>query len=343
MLVCVGLTMVSNSQAADGNVVDDIRRSWSAREQRIKTAVFEWEAVHELPGVSPPGAPDSMSRSPSAASSIKRFESANTLWFDGPKFSHRFEPRDPSDENLSIRNRTAFDGVSSQKLLESKDRRRGASGMVSKNPHEFAMITADARPVLMIYRAMTEHLSDIQFDRLSLVSTQRRIGDVQCIVLRQNGSHGIPISNEYWLDPSRDYLPTQMITFVEQKPRTRIQIDYETDSEYGWVPAKWKLTQTNEIGDLVVSIKATVIQYEINTPVDPNEFQITFPKGTLVEDRRRGGEGVPVRREIIQSAVPAAQIGQPVERLSSWWYLAAAGAAALVLAGWLAYRRRKTT
>ncbi|MGC1274333.1 MAG: hypothetical protein WBC44_11555 [Planctomycetaceae bacterium] len=262
---------------------------------------------------------------------------------DGPKFDYRRELQ-ASDGSYQGKGRASYDGETSARLIGSSDRERPAGGTIETEPYPHEVKAAYIGPLTLVYRPYLEGLWDLWPERWHLESSDRRIGDVSCIVIRQDWPE-VPIVDEFWLDPAREFLPLRTIQIVEGKPRITTDIEYQRDEEHGWVPSGWRIVYVGEKGDLRETSEITVTHYEINQPIPHEEFVITFPAGAVVEDRRRSeskdGQPVRGRDHTIETAVPAAEVGRPVERSFRWWYLAAAGAAVLLLAAGLVYYRRQ--
>jgi len=117
------------------------------------------------------------------------------------------------------------------------------------------------------------------------------IGEHKCTVLRDTrSSHSI--YEELWLDPDRGYIPLREVVFSRGK--AILQIDWDEYKREGtiWVPVGWKIQQLS--GGVKKTLLGKVLEFSVNQPIPPEEFEIDFPPGTWVIDRRsRDDHGKP--------------------------------------------------
>lgn len=93
-------------------------------------------------------------------------------------------------------------------------------------------------------------------------------------------------------DRSRDFLLVNRATFEGEVQRVHIDIEYsnETEATTEWVPTGWSVTQFGETGDIIFDVRAEVSRFEINVETDPEEFDVSLPSSSWVQDHRPTSE-----------------------------------------------------
>jgi hypothetical protein len=46
-----------------------------------------------------------------------------------------------------------------------------------------------------------------------------------------------------WIEPERDFLVSRLVLLFENSCVVDMDIDYERDARYGWIPAGWRVTE----------------------------------------------------------------------------------------------------
>jgi beta-lactamase regulating signal transducer with metallopeptidase domain len=92
--------------------------------------------------------------------------------------------------------------------------------------------------------------------------------------------------SETYLDPSREYLPTRMVAmYPDGRVATFITMEYSTLAPSGFVPAKATHSTMNvNEGKIGMNFEIKVTKLEVDPPIDPSIFTLTFPPGTRVYD-----------------------------------------------------------
>jgi hypothetical protein len=95
-----------------------------------------------------------------------------------------------------------------------------------------------------------------------------------------------------------------------------MDVEYASDRKYGWVPSPWVYTILNEKGAIQESYNATVTDWAVNVPIDPDRFEITFPPGTrVVEPRNSPTPNYIGREDGSKRIIPPEDIGATYEQL----------------------------
>jgi hypothetical protein len=93
------------------------------------------------------------------------------------------------------------------------------------------------------------------------------------------------------LEPAKNYsivrytLEDRVSKFVA----IQIDIEYEPHDEIKWVPSQWSVTKATKSGPTLFS-QCVVKKLEINPAMDPSQFELAFPSGTMISDLRGGTE-----------------------------------------------------
>ena len=114
-----------------------------------------------------------------------------------------------------------------------------------------------------------------------------------CVVLEEpeplSGGEGSPrVFYRWWLAEDMDHSVLAWRVLVENLGggvRTHYQVDYtyEADERIGWRLSSWRLSSPGGRQEL-----CTITDLQVNTPIKPEEFEVTFPQGTALRDEVRG-------------------------------------------------------
>jgi hypothetical protein len=154
--------------------------------------------------------------------------------------------------------------------------------------------------------------------------------------------------DSFWLDPGKDYLVRRHQRRSPKRLLYQTDIKYRKDDELGWLPASWAFTQFSSSNAVSVSMDITVLDLRINDRQPQDQFLITFPPGSSVEDERArkkyivqddGNMREESRRgELLPASVP--QPGSPWYKRHQW--LLIGGVLSVIAVGLaLLARRRK--
>jgi len=83
-----------------------------------------------------------------------------------------------------------------------------------------------------------------------------------------------------WVDPSRDFIPIRYYQRRGNETTRFIEISYELDNEYGWIPKSWK----DNASRMSYSAELNVEKRAINTEVAERMFDINPEPNALVSD-----------------------------------------------------------
>ncbi|HIQ22185.1 MAG TPA: hypothetical protein EYH34_13255, partial [Planctomycetes bacterium] len=281
-------------------VLETIVQSWSSREQRIRSAVFEWEesvlrtkhsgSFRRLDGevvLYPPGDVRHRRRCVFKLAGRKmRYE----YW--GPAFVFELGGYAPR------RHISTNDGEVTVSLFDNDCPGSGQfypTCVVSAESVAPNSRSIELRPFLLWCRPFTirqgEDYDVAQYDVAPFRPSLR--GRV-CIVLR-NVVVGGRMENVLWVDSERGFVPLRWQSSVEGGLRVQLDVDYTQDVTYGPVPSWWKYTVYERPrgdsgpGRVTDQTVANLKSYELNVKLPVETFRVDLDQlspGTLVHDLR---------------------------------------------------------
>ena len=142
-------------------------------------------------------------------------------------------------------------------------------------------------PILLCYRSSDAELGGRDITAFRLGDGTAMADGAECLVLESTGEE-TELREAFWVDPARDF----HIVRVERRlpgKITWLNIAYRHHESHGWVPSSWTWVASGpDSGRIFEQVSATVTHYEINEDIPREEFQFTFPPGTMVRDMRSG-------------------------------------------------------
>lgn len=89
-----------------------------------------------------------------------------------------------------------------------------------------------------------------------------------------------------WVDPSRDFVMVRSLTVSHGNPVSKTDIRYRREEACGWVPDEWETVTQGPGSERRVSRRVQVTKHHFNEPMDAAQFDLSFPPGTRVRDRK---------------------------------------------------------
>lgn len=277
--------------------IEQILRVWKERQDKVSTARFELECEETLHKGSTSlltadrrkkiGLPPETEPNPPRDYLVK---GTSGLSLDGPKLRYSYEqPQwDPIGKQLYQQSYLdVFDGKL-YKFLE-----KPSSGQVD---HPEAAIRKVERsesalkyPMLpLIYAVRGNHSQFFQkLGNFQVSGQSANIDGRSCVELIQSSGHRNK-REVFYLDQERNYVVVRQLILSGDMPMWQLNINYRPDSEIGWIPQSWEYVIRIGKGDIINSGRYKVAHYNINPPLDANEFDISFPPGTCVHDESSG-------------------------------------------------------
>lgn len=129
-------------------------------------------------------------------------------------------------------------------------------------------------------------------------------------------------TREVYVDPARKHIPLRYS--ILKNGETVIQIDFiqYEQKDKNLIPVSWKITQVDPSDRLIkTSLLAKLQESSINLPFSPSEFQLEFPPGTWVKDRRNKESGYFHEHLVLsdgeRTPIPLADRTKPIDQLLS--------------------------
>jgi len=91
-----------------------------------------------------------------------------------------------------------------------------------------------------------------------------------------------------WLNVDRGFVPARIRSTQNGRPLLEISIEVIEHPVCGWVPSRWIVKNFFRDGSLSQSLTCVTTKVSINESIEPKEFEIAFPPGTLVNDQGSG-------------------------------------------------------
>jgi hypothetical protein len=291
-LVVVGLSPADLPIAAEPTK-DAIAAVWKARHDGLRTARFNWtETVLIAAGTKlkrPPGDQPPEELPPNDL----KFKRSVMLSLNGKmlRFSQIGSAWETSLGTLVKRLYVStFDGETSRSFYsgdETVPRRFAVLGFDHAEARNQESNYYMLAPVLLTYRACDPDTGGRDLAKFKIGTKKATIDVHQCVILASASPS--EITEELWLDPDRDFVVLRVSRSMPGK-KTTLDISYDQDPKLGWIPSSWRwIAFGPDSGRIFEEHTASVTLRELNTDVPREQFQFTYPPGTLVRDARNGG------------------------------------------------------
>lgn len=268
VLIVFGI-FVAQGQPLLGDVREDIRKSWSEREERFRTGKIEFEVeATQAPA-------DTKSKQKTLQESVFLFDKERARYVkSGPQYN--FETNTWVNETLTI----AFDGERCYQFMES-DRHKGHSpGYIEQATLFGESWNYRCLPIIMGFRPLTKALQGVNPLEWSAEYTQSEINGFKVLVFDEGRF-------KFTVAPQMGYaLVRQELYSMRQKQMMcRVDINYQINDEWGVLPEDWKITvfshNPRTIGEV---LQGRITNMNLNTQVQDSDFVIDFPPGSVVMD-----------------------------------------------------------
>lgn len=359
--LCLGLSLVAAQPPATAPAVtmDDIKKAWQERQDKVKTLKMSWKRVvvkpkgsldfliprFDVPGVTAPQPPRDIQLIGEADLVLAenhrfRYDCRRETWwmasqsakpfrhsaiFNGKDYLHSDSSvADPTKEQSAVQSASqAVVSLESLELYPIWWWACGAKGVTGQEP--LAAYDTDGRTVL--HKGVSCML---------LEAKSRTTGSSERLTLTANG-----------------YLPVSFVSSRQGKPVTQLDIEYDTKNSTFAMPSKWRYVTRFVSGVTNESFEATVTACEVGVAVAESHFQLKPPPGTVVVDTRQRPESVAlvlpdgntsdaVDRRTVKTYEELVAIAQP--RAVRWpWIVAAVSGVGAGVAGYALMSRRRRT
>jgi hypothetical protein len=267
----------------------EIIAAWQKRQGAVNTFRFVWteEQTHPKGWLSNPRYPE---RERSAIPGLlidRSYIVAKTLAVAGNKMRYSFEldrkeepdgvdvvARQGGNRGLGVRRHysyvTVFDGRIGTTRLSS---------FLDHPPETITQTTAnvdaqnlDTRPILMAFRPLDPVMGHRLIDR-AITNLSRTFYRGKSTFLLEERHDPSGWKTLLWIEPERNFLVSRYVMSFEQKMIVDIDIDYQQDPRWGWIPSGWRVTEMLSDGSRRVVSVAKVTSYSINVPIGTETFR----------------------------------------------------------------------
>ncbi|MGD9856505.1 MAG: hypothetical protein AB7U20_16280 [Planctomycetaceae bacterium] len=282
----IGLLVESEPVLGQDEItIKDIKRAWTERQERIRTAKFTWKAERRVRQL---GDPFELVRK---GGGLPALEEATipviTLVFGSKPGQVRFENEDASSRvsGASPKHTVgAFDGVQGTSYYHPVGEKYGI-GFVEEHwgdRGDYSLVSLQ-----LLCRPMDEDLRPIDLDILSLEPAETLVDGRKCRLLTEHGVTHPQGSTELYVDIERGYIPLRFVSRANGRLSVQNDISYTPDPDVDWVwlPASWTATFFRNDGEITSSTVNTVTSAEINKEVSDDQFRVEFPPLTRIVDK----------------------------------------------------------
>ncbi len=269
VLIVFGI-FVAQVQPLLGDVREEIRKSWSEREERFRTGriKFEVEATQ-----SPA---DTKSKRKTRQESVFLFDKERARYVkSGPQYD--FESRTWVDETLTI----AFDGERCYQFMESDQHKGHSPGYIEQTTLFGESWNYRCLPIIMGFRPLTEKLQGVNPLEWSAEYSQSKIDGFKVLVFDEGRFR-------FTVAPQMGYALVRQELFSMPRMRQkqlmcRVDINYQKNDEWGVLPEDWKITVFSHSPRTIDEVlQGRITNVSLNTQMQDSDFVIDFPPGSVV-------------------------------------------------------------
>lgn len=273
------------------NLVDEIVVRWQGRSDRVQTLRAVWSEV------------TTQSEKDSDGSSLPLFTRL-TLGQSGETLLEGLDGLEGENRILA----SSFNGGKNFNFTRADGDQDWPRGIVWSDRHNDEIHNIQMRPWLLHYRPFSIPVPALSPDGMRVRAEDVVLNGHRCAVVEMQYDVS-PLGGMYWLDLDRAFLVLRYNETVNNKTTMELNIDYREEPEIGWVPSTWNAAFTN--GSYSVSGK--LHSFEANPKISRTDFDLEFPKGTVVFDRDAG-----IRSLILENG--SQRIITPEESASGFTY-----------------------
>jgi hypothetical protein len=270
--------------------VADVFKAWKERTNRVRTFRFKWDeqytvskGLYKSPGER--GNPGDVYLPPKTTT----YDTSYSVTMDGEKLRYDYDEIEGAGGKLINQKGNRVVAGGEFKGFRGPGASRYPQGIVAQPvPGEPYGTDPQIQPLLLLFRPLnTGSIAFKNFpNQFSEVPGRSVIDERSCVQLKEGARTRGQLVTTVWVDPERDFVVTRVVLSDDERPHAQWTFHDFIQTEHGWVPRKWTRTFLGRSGSVLSSASATVRDFELNRPVDPNEFEVEFPPGTWVTDMR---------------------------------------------------------
>ena len=267
----------------------EVLAAWQRRQDRITSFRFEWTEEQQYPStwIANPRYPErERSALPSVladrAYTVSKFVAVSGsrmrygYTFDRPEEADGIRVTSPTGNTQGLgvhRNYTyltTYDGQRSVTRITTLLDAPPPAVMTSATSPDAQNL--DLRPFFLLYRPFDAMLGDLLLDR-AVTSGMRIFHEGRSTFWLEERHDPTGWKTLRRIEPERDFIVVQLIVLFEQRPIVTMDIDYDRDARWGYVPRGWRVTEMLPDGTRKLVTTAKVSRYEINQPMPDELFR----------------------------------------------------------------------
>jgi hypothetical protein len=370
--LAIAMCVFSLSAPTSGNVrtgdlreADDVHNliaaAWKTKQERVKAAIIEWREHEFRPkreGVTSAfGQPIDASESVSPTDTEQDISRTLIISGNRTRYTYHYKlatlPNSTSHPNQDMSMVSVFDGDVYKSLRRARIGQPYPQGTIEReggNPDRLQFVV---KPAIWSFRPADTGMNTLALAAFVPLPDRAFLDSRECLVLEEAKSPDRSARQSLWIDTERDY---SIVRYLIEDTHTgnvirQMDISYQRDAIAGWIPSKWKAVAYKG-KSLLNSVDATVTGYAINPDIDPSQFDLAFPAGTIVFEEGRDGQVAYLLRQdrtkrvVTNSELISRQYDDLLRRDSYGWValglvgIAVVAIAMTVMSRWL--MRRKT-
>lgn len=298
-VVAAALLAAAPGRAQDAATLGEIQRVWQERHRVVDTARLGWtfeltfssdqasRLIADSTGGEMTATPDAELKLPASRSSVVL--SADRVRYESTGASFASGERGAPVPHLS-----AFDGQVQQYLTDRTGRpNQRSQGSIGNMGAFDEWQNSDLLPITFALRPLRPEAFGPDTGRWRVDPRPSVVDGRQCVVISSADPKSPPEARHqynFYLDLNRKFVPLRVTSVTDGHVIIKIAMRYEREGELFWIPSGWTSTWFTRQGKVMTVSEIRDVDATINEPVPDKTFQIEFPVGTVITDKRKGNQ-----------------------------------------------------
>jgi hypothetical protein len=190
------------------------------------------------------------------------------------------------EDGKTARRISAFDGDGNQAFSPDTE---PLSGSLGAEKVFSELNTLQVRPIMLALRSPQPQFIELRDDRVEISDRIVMVDGKECVVVTYR-PQSVPstLASVFWLVPTENYKVVRWELQRNGEPAVLVKIQYAIHPGADDLPVSWEASSFALDGSIREASKASDVKVVINRPVTKADFQLTYPAGTVVGDRRDG-------------------------------------------------------
>lgn len=266
----------------------DILQALKMREQKLKSGRIEWKAQQRA-RPDPPEHPE-RATAPLVIPEFASLDAAREFTWNGDQMSYKWKRQgfQPETSNIiAIEGASVCGGQTGSRAIMSQELTEYPLGTVIKGTQLESLEDIDLIPILLWCRPLNSGCSGIDPKTTEILPQRVKVSGRECIVLSRARGR---VTDKWYVDPANEHNALKYEVAHGDEAPTQIEISYRLDETGLSVPSEWKIVWNPSSGWTSSSTSANVTRWAGRDSVNPADFELVFPYGTMVHDRNTGAE-----------------------------------------------------